>query len=381
MNQGKDEKSPDNGKKNQKQAQEANQATNSPLEPASTAEVAANQGTDKSQQPVQMPRWKATLVLGGFYTIGFCILFGLVLYSIGKLPQPILIFAGSVAGIIALIGGVWGLLFGPPIADKNRVLNHFQNIQHQANRPFSLLVAPLAAIVILALPYVLFTPFSGKALIDISTPTPTANVTPMPTLVPTKWLPVLKQVAPNCNNPNGVEWLVYSGGTNYKCYSSGMAMRQTASTYGEMDLTGVNGGSYDQTDFRVQINVAFQRGDTTTWAALLVQTPAAASVPGGYIFTLNPGGHCELQYVASNNDITIVPEPQPSLSIDPQQLISMTVIVQNNVLYAYVNNQQVFAHPDNLGTTASDVGLIVEGHGTPPSSFVEFSNFELDKAG
>lgn len=350
------------------------------LEATSTSGGDTNRERDTTQQSVPMSRWTATFLLCGFYTILWGVFFGLLLNSVGKLPSPVLVFATSVGGIIVVIGGVWGLLFGQPgESERNWLRSNFRKLWQQAYRKFSAIAGPIAAIIILAIPYFLFGQVSGLSF--SLHPTPTVNFTPIPTQTPTKWVPVLKQFAPNCNNPKGVEWYVYSGGTHYFCYNSGVVMQQISSTaYGEMDLTKVNGISYNQTNFRVQVQVAFQNpGDTTTWASLLVQTPAAVGVPGGYIFTLSPDGHWEIQYIVFYKSITIV--AQNSVTIVPRQLVKMTVIVQSSELYAFVNDQQVTSNADDLGNVPSDVGLIIERQNAAPSSLVQFSNFELDRAG
>ena len=160
-----------------------------------------------------------------------------------------------------------------------------------------------------------------------------------------------------------------------------MAMQQVSpTTYGEMDLVEINGKSYNQSDFRAQVQVAFSTpGDTTTWAAILVQTPAAAGVPGGYIFTLSPDGHWELQYVASDKTIPI--EAQGLVTIDPHAPAIMTVIVLNDELYASIDGTEVTSHIDDLGAIPNDIGLIVERQNAAPSSLVQFSDLELDQSG
>src|SRR5258708_4864618 len=123
---------------------------------------------------------------------------------------------------------------------------------------------------------------SGPASSGTSTPTKTS--TPL-------WHPLLRQSAPNCNNPPGAVWYVHSRGTSVSCTGSSLVMRQIAKYYAEADLVQVNGSTYSQTKFRVQVQVTFQNPqDTMTQAALLVQTPAAVNAVGGYIFVLGPLG-------------------------------------------------------------------------------------------
>src|ERR1019366_157965 len=274
-----------------KQPQAAQKNATSGVSTPSTA--GSNPGTHTTAQPPQIPRWKATILLGGFYAVLLGILGGVVLYAIGRLPQPVIILASSVNGVIVVLVTLAGLFLGSPTQeDKNRTLSKFQTIQQRARPTIAITSGLIVAVVILIIPSFIFAASSGKTTVSGSTST--TNFTPIPTPTPTKWVSVLKQTAPNCNNPPGVAWYVYSGGTHYTCYSSGGTMQQTTSTaYAEMDLTNVKSGSYTLTHFRVQTRVAFQSpGDTSTWAALLVQTPATHGAPGGYIFTVSPDGHC-----------------------------------------------------------------------------------------
>ena len=58
----------------------------------------------------------------------------------------------------------------------------------------------------------------------------------------------------------------------------------------------------------------------------------------------------------------------------------MVVEVQHNVLYGFVNNQQVVSYPDNLNPSPGQVGLLVEGQPSAvPSSAIQFSDFELEE--
>ncbi len=369
MGQGKEDQAHTSDQPDQSQARKLSQASSSNVSPEPTSNV---QG-DINQQLSLMSPWKATLLLCFFWMIVWGIIVGSGLYAIGKLPPPVLAFATSIASAITVIGVLIVQYIEPAT-----VRNFFRNVWERAHRAFSAVIGPFAAVGILVGSYILSIAFLGPSSVIV--PLPGSNVTPLPTSTPTRWVSILKQTAPNCDNPLGVTWYVYSGGTHYICYSTGGVMQQTTSkVYAEMDLTKVKNGSYNQTNFRMQANVAFQSpGDTSTWAALLVQTPATAGTPGGYIFAVSPDGHCELQYIET--DQTIPVEAQASVNIDPHRLVQMMVIVQGGELYTYVNGQQVFAHIDNLGASPSDVSLMVERQNAGPSSLIEFSNFELDIA-
>lgn len=333
-----------------------------------------NREKEESQHRVPVSRLRATLLLSCLWIIIWGTFLGIVLYSLEKLPIPVLRFAAAIAAVVAVGGVVIG-----KIVEPTTVRDFLRNIWQNAYQKLSAVVGLLATIVILGGSYFLAGAFLGpSAIAQISTPGP--RITPLPTSS-TKWESILKQSVPNCNNSSGANWYVHSGGTRYTCYSSGGAMQQTTSTYyAEMDLMQVKGHSYGQINFRVQVAVAFQTpDDTSTWAALTVQSPANISVPGGYIVTLSPAGICELQQVVTSQSIPTI--AQVSVNIDPHRLVKMMVTVQNGILYVFINNQQVISHADNLTASPSIVGLMVERQNVSPSSLVRFSNFELDEEG
>lgn len=320
-------------------------------------------------------RRRATLLWSCIWMIIIGVVLGVLLYAFQILPAPVLRFAVAAAAVIAVLGVVIGLIIEP-----TAIRHYFSNTWQNANKTLSVCAGLIAVIVIFGGSY-LFSSLSfpfGPPLVS-QTPTPGNSVTPIPTHG-AAWASILKQTSP-CNNPPSAEWNVHTGGTNYTCYSSGGVMQQkTSSYYAEMDLIKVNGSYYNQTNFRVQDDIAFQDpNDPSTWAALTVQSPADIHVAGGYIFTLSPSGAWTLQQVVSAQSIPTV--GQGSANINPHQVVHMMVIVRNNVLSAYINVQQVFTTPDSLSTSPSVVGLIVERQNAAPSALVEFSNFELDKAG
>lgn len=368
------------GKEDQVQNNDNKEQINtSGLAKASSDSVTSERGEnfnperEQPQHQASLARLRATLLLGIFWMIIWGIGGGLILYAIGILPTPVLRFATGIAAVTAVIGVIIGQFI-----DNTAIRNFFRHIWQNANRTFSALGGLLAVVVILGGSYLLTIWIPGPSPFP-PTPTPGLGVTPIHT-PPPNWASILKQLAPNCNNPQGVEWHIYSGGTRYICYTSGGAMQQTTDkVYAEMDLTKVKGGSYNLTHFRLQADAAFQSpDDTTTWAALLVQTPTVLGAPGGYIFAVSPDGHCVLQYVETDQSILI--EARGSANFDPRRLVRMMVIVQDGVLYAYVNGQQVLTYPDNISSAQSNVSLMVERQNAGPSSLVEFSNFELDTA-
>jgi hypothetical protein len=365
------------GKTSQKNTSESAKASSKNASPDTTTPVGgedANREREQSQHQAPQARRRATLLLSCFWMIIWGIFLGSVLYSVDKLPIPVLRFAASIAAATTVIGVIIGL-----VTEPTAIRDFFRTIWQNANHTLSVLGGLFAVIVILGGSYLVPVEYLGPPLVE-STPTPGPGVTPIPTHGP-PWVSILKQTAPNCNNSSGAEWYLHSGGTRYTCHSSGGVMEQTTSSYyAEMDLMKVKGSSYNQTNFRVQDDIAFQNpNDTSTWAALTVQSPADISIPGGYIFTLSPSGACVLQQVVSSQSIPTV--GQASVNIDPRRIVQMMVVVQNGVLYAYINGKQVITIADNLNTSPSVVGLMVERQNAAPSSLVEFSNFELGKAG
>ncbi len=329
------------------------------------------------EQPQQQPpqaRGRATLLLTCFWMIVWGIILGALLYAFQILSPLVLLFAAAAAAIITVIGVLIGLIIEPPA-----IRGYFGTIWKNANRTLSVWGGLFAVIIILGGSYV----FTFKYISPLP-PEPTSTtgqgVTPNATQGP-KWVSILKQRVPNCNNPPGAVWYVHTGGTRYTCSSSGGLMEQTTSSYyAEVDLMKVQGSSYDQTNFLVQYDIAFQNpNDPSTWAAVTVQSPADINVAGGYIFTLSPSGAWTLQQVVSATNIPTV--KQATVNIDPRQVVQMKVIVQNDILSAYINGQQVTTIPDNLSMSPSVVGLMVERQNLAPSSLVEFSNFDLDKVG
>ncbi|HYT43500.1 MAG TPA: hypothetical protein VEP90_14270, partial [Methylomirabilota bacterium] len=242
-------------------------------------------------QSIPMSRFKATVLLIFFYITIWGILLGSGFNAFGKLPSQVLVFASTIAAVITFLGALWGFLIGP---SDETLKNFLGTVWKRARHGLSELVGMvIGTIVILAL--VALSPLFGQPQ-DLK---PTNSVTPSPTptqtytIAPTtKWHPLLKQLAPNCNNPKGVAWYVHLDGTFEKCSGSALLMQRISPQYyADMELTQINGMTYNQTTFRVQVQVIFQNpGDTGTLAGLLVQTPAQLNAVGGFIFTLSSNG-------------------------------------------------------------------------------------------
>jgi hypothetical protein len=190
--------------------------------------------------------------------------------------------------------------------------------------------------------------------------------------------PILQQVAPNCNNPDGVSWNPPLPDTSLNCSNNGLLMEQAGTSYyAELDLLRVHNTTYNQAVFRVNVAVTFpDPHDPATWAALLVQTPQAQGVTGGYILRLNAQGIWELQVVKSGQTIPIL--QHGSVDIQPSQSTEIQITVNNGILHGSINNQVVVNQTEDL-TGIPDpqaVSLIVERTGAA-SSPILFSNFKL----
>lgn len=203
---------------------------------------------------------------------------------------------------------------------------------------------------------------------------PSDNISPTPP--PPQWTTLLSQPVPACNNPTGTLW--NAGSTpQYSCQSNGLLMQRVAGDFlPEMDLDNANGTIYSQTKFLVQTQVTFQNpGDTSTSAALLVQTPQAISNFGGYICAVNPYGQWQLKEVRGAKDMPTI--LSGTVSLDLAHPTTITVYVLNGNLYFAINGTWVVASlPDNLNPNPRAVSLMVINDGGASSAIV-FANFEL----
>ncbi len=191
-------------------------------------------------------------------------------------------------------------------------------------------------------------------------------------------VPVLKEQSPVCNDPSGTNWSSpNSSAVTSSCPGNGLLMQQVSSTkYAEFDLTQADEGSYNQTNFQVQVQASFQNtGDCSTWASIIFQTPTNS--PGGYIFGVTPCGQWRLQQVITGTDIPTV--SSGSISFNASQPVTITVNVQNDTLTASINNQQALTYSVGSPSGTLEVGLMVQRDHAEPSSEVLFSNFELDE--
>jgi hypothetical protein len=211
----------------------------------------------------------------------------------------------------------------------------------------------------------------------IQAKTPTSQQPPTETVIDRT--PLLQQQIPDCNNPSGTSWSTPLSGTSISCVSKGLIIKQLGYLYAEVDLDRVNGGTYNQTDFGVYTQVSFQNtNDLNTSAGLIVQTPQAQGVAGGYILLIKADGDWILQQVIDGHTIPTV--LSGTLSIDSSQVITLALIIQSGKLDALINHQliinQYLEETSSFSGTMA-VGLIVE-HPIGASSPILFSNFELD---
>jgi hypothetical protein len=219
--------------------------------------------------------------------------------------------------------------------------------------------------------------------------TPTSTNTTFPTPVRTNWQTILTQTTPDCSKSNEAAWYVIPEATHYSCNASGLIMWQeqppSPSIYNaEIDLEKVHGRYYDQTKFRLQVQVSFLTPSyPSTFATLGFQTPVKRGVSGGYTLALKPSGECYLQFVPVGSASANLVEGPNFLKINLHQPITMTVVVQNTMLWGYINDKIIFFHnesTDALSTAPLEVGLGVGQLHTLQSSKVQFSNFKLEVA-
>lgn len=189
--------------------------------------------------------------------------------------------------------------------------------------------------------------------------------------------PTLQQYAPYCSNVEGAEWrMPQSKGTKLDCHSDGLLMQQTTNKYvAELDLHAVNSKIYSQTTFSAKVDIIFQnRADHATIAGLLIQTPVAPNVYGGYYLGIKSSGYWALTR-ADNG----MPLANGIAGVDPTKPITIGIMVEHGTLIGNINGHEVVTYDDSNASTQSTVlGLIVWRNNAKQSSQVLFSNFELD---
>src|SRR5258708_24310519 len=244
-------------------------------------------------------------------------------------------------------------------------------------------IIPIALVMILALILVI-----GKGFSSSGHPQSSLSFSQTPSAQPSasnvRWYPVMQQERPDCQNTPGNVWSKMADDptrTNITCKDTGLTISQQGGFYAEVDLLKVHGQFYNQTTFRVQVQITFQRpDDPSTFAALVVQTPTAPNTPGGYSFILYPTAQCQLQQALS--PYTLPVRKQGTLAVNPPQPILLTVEVSNGMLSGSINGSMVLTrYPDSLQPAPeTGVGLLVGQPGAQISSSVLFSSFELDQA-
>ncbi|MEO8953077.1 MAG: hypothetical protein ABI396_02595 [Ktedonobacteraceae bacterium] len=167
-----------------------------------------------------------------------------------------------------------------------------------------------------------------------------------------------------------------SKGTKLDCHSDGLLMQQTTNKYvAELDLHAVNSKIYSQTTFSAKVDIIFQnRADHATIAGLLIQTPVAPNVYGGYYLGIKSSGYWALTR-ADNG----MPLANGIAGVDPTKPITIGIMVEHGTLIGNINGHEVVTYDDSNASTQSTVlGLIVWRNNAKQSSQVLFSNFELD---
>lgn len=321
--------------------------------------------TTPPRQSLSMSSITATVLLGCICAIAWGIVCGIILFASGKLPPLIAAIASGIQALILFLVALFG---GVGRAGQNLL----QRVWEHAQRPLGILLGiGIASCIAVAIGF--FGQSGENTTTEVLRNAPSA---PLATLTAGKWHPLVKQAAPDCKNPSGTAWFVHSDGTFLRCDGAYSLMQRTSPQYyADMELVQVNNSTYNQTTFRVQVQVTFQNpSDTQTAAAILVQTPAQVNAVGGYLLVLNSTGNWQLQDVITGTNIPVV--ARGMVSINPNKPVLMTVVVKAGLLVGYINDQVVVWYNDDLNPSPGQVGLEVQG--PAPSSPIFYSNFELD---
>jgi hypothetical protein len=178
-------------------------------------------------------------------------------------------------------------------------------------------------------------------------------------------------VPTNCAaNPHPWRWSTTGAS---RCTQSGIYVKQTSRTFPELDLLD----TYSQTSFQAQVQVLFTKPrDTSTYAAMIVQTPPTATPCGGYIIELKPSGEWLIQQVLPNCQYQL--KLSQVITLPPGQPVTIKAVVSNGTLIASVNDHSLqLDDPVSLTPGQGVTGLMVMGIGKSVSSEVRFSNFSL----
>ncbi len=229
-------------------------------------------------------------------------------------------------------------------------------------------------------------------------PSPHGSLPVVPSLPPSRppgpqWQTLLAQQAPNCANPSGALWTHVSS-VSLSC-ANGLTMREVSGgCYAGLTLDKVQNNTYRQDALWAQVAVRFVNvTDEKTLAALQIQIPRAAGLPGGFVLAINADGWWVLEQMMDNG--AIMPLNIGEMSISPGQTVTLKLWVQNKTLFSYIDDQMVAQVPDDLNPSPGAIGLMVGKLGlkmsiklkvqepssllcTAPSSPVTYSKFQLD---
>jgi hypothetical protein len=206
------------------------------------------------------------------------------------------------------------------------------------------------------------------------------NFPPPPPPPAHQWETAVQEFVPGCYQADNTTWKIDSDPSTVTCTGSGLSMQQTNRQGGaESDLDLINGSTYSQTEFHVQVAVLFQSAssDPHTMVELIVQTPSIGT--GGFTFGLNNTGYWALQSVptASGQQNQTVDSGSLS-SLDLSKPITLEVDVQNNLLTGFINGQQVTQYKDTLNPPSSAVVGLVTDWSNGGSTSVVFRDFKLE---
>ena len=196
---------------------------------------------------------------------------------------------------------------------------------------------------------------------------------------PHAWSTMLQEFAPGCNAADGSKWKTDGDTSTVTCAASGLLMQRTNNQGGaEEDLDLINGSAYNQTQFRVQVDVQFQNTarDGSTMAELIVQTPPFAT--GGFTFGLNNTGYWALKSVATTAGQADQTVHDGSISFNVSQPVLLEVDVHDGLLTGYINGQQVVQYADALNPSSAVVGMVTEWLAQSSQTPVIFRDFRFD---
>lgn len=301
---------------------------------------------------LQGKEWRHTLVLFLVSVLFFVIVALFVLNRFfSSLPPAIGNFISDVETLVQAVGAIIALF-----------LAAFAIIWKKARRLLAI-AASICLVVILVFVYLLLPgSISGN---------------PRPLQEP-NWSHHYVWSAPYCNDTG--EWMIaLPKGTSINCSHQMFLMRQVQHklpelSYAEVNLSDIKGNAtYNQANFKLTSTITFMDpADIDTNAVVVVQTPSDEA--GGFGLAVNPDGICQGQRFGRSHRQIVFPCKRAEVH---GAMITLTVMVFNQMFYGLINGNPVTSAPDTL--RSGQLGFMVELTGQQtPSSPIQFSNTTLD---